>query len=180
MIVLVGASASGKTELAKLLYQKYNYHKCVTSTTRPKRLGEKDGIDYHFLTVESFKKLESSNEFIEVSMYNDHWYGIQRKDVFMQGVIIVEPNGANTLIDKLGSDAFVIYVEASEKTRMSRMLQRGDSISKVQDRISFDRLVFIPDQFKKIDLRLSNESEKLEELAKTIDLKYKEYMNKNK
>jgi len=176
MIVLVGASASGKTELAKFLYKKYNYHKVVTTTTRLPRTGEKNGVDYHFLTQTEFKKLELENAFIEVSSYNSHWYGIQKKDVDIQGVVIVEPNGANALVDKIGNDAYVVYVETSEMTRMNRMLQRGDQLSKVHERVRFDQNVFIIDQFRKIDLKLSNESETLESLANTIDTKYKEYI----
>jgi len=176
MIVLVGASASGKTELAKILYQKYNYHKVVTTTTRLPRIGEKNGLDYYFLTQLEFKELELQNAFIEVSSYNSQWYGIQKKDVDIQGVVIVEPNGANALVDKLGHDAYVVYVEATEKTRMTRMLQRGDQLAKVHDRIRFDQNVFLIDSFKKIDLKLANESETLENLAQTIDFKYKEYL----
>ncbi len=178
MIVLVGASASGKTELAKLLYQNYKYHKCVTTTTRLPRIGEKDGVDYHFLTDEQFKDLESKNAFIEVSIYNDQLYGIQKKDIDIHGVVIVEPNGANSLVNQIKKDAFVIYVEVSEKTRMMRMLQRGDHMEKVQDRINFDRKVFIINNFNRINLRLSNESETLEALASMIDYEYKEYISK--
>ena len=178
MIVLVGASASGKTELAKILYQKYNYHKVVTTTTRLPRTGEKNNVDYHFLTEAKFKELELENGFIEVSLYDNHWYGIQRKDVDVQGVVIVEPNGANVLVDKIGKDAYVVYVEASEKTRMNRMLQRGDQLSKVHERIRFDQNVFVINHFKKIDLILSNESESLENLAQTIDIQYQAYIKK--
>ena len=54
MIVLTGASASGKTEVAKLLFIKYDIKKVITHTTRPIRLGEKRGVDYHFVDVEKF------------------------------------------------------------------------------------------------------------------------------
>ena len=56
MIILVGASASGKTEIAKILYKK-GYKKCVTTTTRQIRPSEVNGIDYHFITKEDFNKL---------------------------------------------------------------------------------------------------------------------------
>ena len=54
MIIIVGASASGKTEITKVLIKDYNYHKCVTTTTRLPRVGEVDGKDYHFLNHETF------------------------------------------------------------------------------------------------------------------------------
>ena len=54
MIILVGASASGKTEIAKLIIKKYGFKKMVTTTTRPMRAGEVADIDYHFISKEEF------------------------------------------------------------------------------------------------------------------------------
>ncbi len=48
MIILVGASASGKTEVAKLLARKYGIRKVVTHSTRPLRSGEVNAVDYLF------------------------------------------------------------------------------------------------------------------------------------
>ena len=47
MIILIGASASGKTEI-KILERKDK--KCITTTTRPKRVNEIAGADYYFVT----------------------------------------------------------------------------------------------------------------------------------
>ena len=55
MIILVGASASGKTEIANILIKKYGYEKMVTATTRPMRVNEVNKVDYFFLTEEEFK-----------------------------------------------------------------------------------------------------------------------------
>lgn len=55
-IVLVGQTNSGKTTVAKLL-EAYGYKRIVTYTTRPKRQGERDGIDYNFVTDEKFKSM---------------------------------------------------------------------------------------------------------------------------
>ena len=46
MIILVGPSASGKTEIAKILIKEYGYQKFVTTTTRNIRINEKDNVDY--------------------------------------------------------------------------------------------------------------------------------------
>ena len=54
MIVLIGASASGKTEVAKTLIYKNGFSKIVTYTTRKIRPTEKDGIDYHFVSKQQF------------------------------------------------------------------------------------------------------------------------------
>jgi guanylate kinase len=177
MIVLVGASASGKTELAKILYQYYGYTKCVTSTTRPPRIHERDGIDYHFLDLKQFQTLKELGGFAESATYHGHCYGIQKQDVKDDGVVIVEPNGANTLIEALGNQVYVVYVHASEAIRTKRMMQRGDESSIILERIEFDKAVFHTHQLKRIDFIAENETESLDMLAKQIDQMYQRYLN---
>ena len=61
MIVLTGASASGKTEVVKLLKIKYGIDKVVTHTTREIRSLEIPDEDYHFITKKEFLKINSLN-----------------------------------------------------------------------------------------------------------------------
>lgn len=177
MIVCVGASASGKTELAKNLYNHFGYKKCVTTTTREKRVGEQDGIDYHFLSKDQFESLIDNKGFFEVTQYNHEYYGIQKKDVFKKGIIIVDPNGANTLINQLSKDVFIVYVKASEATRRKRMHERLDDPDLIEKRIENDRKVFKEEHIKRIDLILYNESEHIEELANKVHQAYQTYMS---
>lgn len=176
MIVCVGASASGKTELAKILYKSYGYQKCVTTTTRNKRIGEKNGVDYHFVSEKEFAQLEGNDAFFEVSSYHGHSYGIQKKDVKKQGLVIVEPKGANTLISKLGQNIFVVYVKTSEKTREERMRLRNDPPQIIKERLLNDRKAFNEESLHRIDLIITNEMETLVELAEFVDLKYRAYL----
>jgi guanylate kinase len=176
MIVLVGASASGKTELAKLLYQTYGYHKCVTTTTRSPRHNEKNGIDYHFLSHEAFDALIEKDGFLEVTRYQNEKYGIQKKDVDVHGVVIVDPDGANTLAYKLKEDAYIIYVETSESLRSYRMHLRKDQPDMIEKRLEFDRRVFHKEHFVKIDLIVNNEDRPLEDLAFYVHQAYQLYL----
>lgn len=177
MIVLVGASASGKTELAKQLYQTYGYTKCITTTTREPRNNEVDGIDYHFLSKDEFSKLMDQDAFYEVTHYNDYAYGIQKKDVNPEGVVIVDPNGANTLVEKAGHDVFVVYVETSEIVRKNRMIKRGDDPKLIIKRLTNDAYVFNPKLFNRIDLHLYNEEHTLHELTHTVHKSYQNYLS---
>ena len=81
MIVLVGASASGKTEVTKVLAKKYNIQKFITHTTRPIRVGEENGVDYFFVTKEEFEELLKQDFFIEHTLYNGNYYGTSKKEV---------------------------------------------------------------------------------------------------
>ena len=172
MIVLVGASASGKTEIAKKLFQTYHYHKCITTTTRPMRSYERQDIDYHFLTEDQFDQRLAEDAFYEVSMYHHFRYGIQKKDVLSNGVVIVEPQGANTLVKKAKKNVFIVYVDTSEAMRKTRMLARGDEPSNVESRLQHDRLAFNQQTLLRIDLIVENEYHTLDELALIVHQTY--------
>lgn len=66
MLVLVGKTCSGKSTVAKILEDK-GYRRIVTYTTRPKRAGEIDGTDYHFITAEDFLKRRENGFFAETA-----------------------------------------------------------------------------------------------------------------
>jgi guanylate kinase len=176
MIIVVGASASGKTELAKILYDKFGYKKCITTTTRKPRINEVEGIAYHFVTKSKFKDLLNEDEFVEVTEYHDQMYGLQKKDVIENGIVIVDPNGANHLTEKLDLNAYVVVVEADENTRRSRMLARGDEVYKVNERLKIDKNFYDYSQFIKINLKVKNENQTLEDLAKIIHETYQAYL----
>ena len=65
MIVLAGASASGKTEVAKELAKRYGITKVITTTTRNIRVGEVDGRDYFFVSKERFEEMINEGRFVE-------------------------------------------------------------------------------------------------------------------
>jgi len=180
MIILVGASASGKTELAKILYLKFGYKKCITTTTRAPRHNEIDGRDYHFITQKQFHDLIEEDAFVEVTHYNQQSYGLQRKDVLDQGIVIVDPQGANTLVEKLNHLAYVVFVSSNENIRQSRMLSRGDDIDKIVQRLTIDREVFLIDKFSRLNLIIENEHEPLEKYATKIHEAYQMYLAKTK
>ena len=58
MIILIGPSASGKTATCLYLQDHYGIRKVVTHTTRAMRVGEVNGVDYHFVTKDEFQKLK--------------------------------------------------------------------------------------------------------------------------
>ena len=66
MLILSSPSGVGKTTLTKKIQQKYqNFKLSISHTTRKPRSNEVDGVDYHFVTNENFKKLIVKNKFYE-------------------------------------------------------------------------------------------------------------------
>lgn len=77
LLLFCGPSGSGKTTIVHhLLKNDPRLTFSVSATTRPQRANEKDGVDYHFLSVEEFKRRIVNNEFIEwEEVYHDRFYG---------------------------------------------------------------------------------------------------------
>ncbi|MGI6782007.1 MAG: guanylate kinase [Acholeplasmataceae bacterium] len=180
MIIIVGASASGKTEITKVLINKYNYHKCVTTTTREPRVGEVDGRDYHFLPLHIFLERVNNDEFVEFNEYRDNYYGIQKKDITDDAVVILEPHGANELLEQLGDQIFLVLVESSLEKRQERMIARGDNLEEVLKRLAQDDELFNKDKLLKVDLLIHNDQQTLEELATLIHTNYKNFQKNQK
>ena len=175
MIILIGASASGKTEVAKILKSKYGFKKIITTTTRPKRVHEVEDIDYHFVTKENFNKLLIRGSFLEVTSYQENFYGTNKADLKENGIVILEPNGANSYIEILGKSVFVVLIEASKELRKNYMTFRGDSVESISDRIKNDDKRFKKKNILRIDLEIHNKNQPLEDIADDI---YKAYQNK--
>lgn len=172
MLIFVGASASGKTELAYYLKKNYQYHKCITTTTRPMRHHETQDVDYHFVTEDHFQKLVSQGAFVETNQYHNYEYGLQIKDMKDNGLIILDPNGTNHITHRYPNDVFVCYVSSSKATRKSRMISRGDDIDIVMKRIEEDDDIFDPKKLHHIHYTLNNESKTFDVLAKEVHQAY--------
>lgn len=79
-IVLVsGPAGSGKDTLIDSALETLSFEKVVTTTSRPKREGEVEGREYHFLTRDEFEKRIAANQFVEYSQNeNGAYYGVEQ------------------------------------------------------------------------------------------------------
>lgn len=136
MLVLVGESASGKSNIERNLVSKYNFKNIITYTTRKPRNGEIDGVDYHFIDKQRFLELKDNDFFAETAMYNGWYYGSARKDYEDSDnkVVVLTPNGLRQVY-KL-KDIFVVsfYINVPRRDRLIKILQRGDNIEEAYRR----------------------------------------------
>src|SRR3990167_550078 len=93
LIVVSGASGSGKTTLCREISNKLGLYYGVSHTTREKREGERDGVDYYFIDKARFEKMVKGHEFLEWALVYDNLYGTSKDMVFSrlktnQGVIL--------------------------------------------------------------------------------------------
>ena len=82
VLVLSGPSGAGKSSLIKKIAQDIGeYYFSISTTTRPMREGEVDGVDYHFVTKEEFEKDIEADNFLEYATVHGNYYGTSIKPV---------------------------------------------------------------------------------------------------
>src|ERR1035438_2806655 len=84
LIIFSAPSGAGKTTIVQHLLRVIpSLEFSVSACSREMRKGEKDGVDYYFLTADDFRKKIQNDEFIEwEEVYKDHYYGTLRSEVF--------------------------------------------------------------------------------------------------
>lgn len=129
-ILLLGKAASGKDYSAKKLKELFGdrANLVVSSTTRPKRQGEVDGVDYNFLSLGAFLKKISERTMLEYSVFNDWYYGTDQNALSGQiNIAVVNIEGAkNMLLNTTRAHNFIIIVLCEPFwKRALRYIQRG-------------------------------------------------------
>ena len=83
ILVISGPSGSGKTSLARAVCEelKDKAYFSISTTTRPKREGEKDGVDYFFVSKEEFLKDIEEGYFLEWAEVHGNFYGTSKKQI---------------------------------------------------------------------------------------------------
>lgn len=135
MVILLGESASGKSTIQNLFIEKHpEYKKVITYTTRPIRDKEVDGTDYHFISKDTFQKLDEINFFAEKAEYNGWFYGTARRNlVDDKAIAVLTPAGFRKL-KGLGIDIIAIYLCTDRRSRLIKALKRGDDIEEAYRR----------------------------------------------
>lgn len=174
MLVLVGPSASGKTQILKLLIQKYNMKKLVTYTTRLMRINEVNGVDYYFISIDEFNEKQKDGFFFETIEYNGNYYGTSKNDFSQDKAVILEPNGLNKYLEYAKDQIVVVALICKPDILRTRMIFRGDSLEDIEKRIETDSDWFGVDLIKKADLIVDTSNSNINN---DVDKIYEFYIN---
>ncbi|HLU39294.1 MAG TPA: guanylate kinase [Planctomycetota bacterium] len=143
MVVISGPSGSGKTSVVKALKADPNIEFSVSATTRARRPGEQDGVDYHFLTHAEFMAKVAAGEFLEWAEYNGRCYGTLRAPMqraLEQGRIFlleIEVQGTRQLREGGVPGLYVFLAPPSLEELRRRLLARGtDGAEEVERRVA--------------------------------------------
>jgi len=131
LIVLSGPSGVGKDAvLARMKESGYPLKFVITVTTRPRRTNEKNNVDYHFVSDETYKEMIEGNKLLESANVYGNWYGVPREEVeqaLNQGqdvMVKVDIQGAAT-IKRIQPQAVTIFLTPpSMEELLTRLEQR--------------------------------------------------------
>jgi guanylate kinase len=131
LFVLSGPSGVGKDSLlARMKARGLHLHFAVTATTRPPRPGEREGQDYHFLSVEGFMEMREKGELLEWAQVYGHWYGVPKAEIRAalsrgQDVVVkVDVQGAATIRGLLPGAVSIFLVPPSLEELKKRLASR--------------------------------------------------------
>ena len=178
IIVLLGASGSGKSTIEHELATHHGFEKIVSYTTRKPRENEENGKDYYFVDNDTFKEILNRDLFAEYDEYSQNrLYGTLKSD-YVDGnkVVVLTPNGLRQLKKNCPNDnIFTILVEANLGTRVKRYIDRCgvdrfnfDDKNEIAARVERDYGMFLGLD-KEVDLVVHNdEGTDIKNFVKTI------------
>lgn len=145
LIVIVAPSGTGKSTLIeKLCHEIPELKWSVSCTTRPRRDGEIDGVNYKFVSREYFEEKINENAFIEWAKVHSNYYGTLKSFVdegLRRGELLLfdlDVQGCDSMKEIYGDEARVIFIEPPSIDELEkRLLKRAtDSDSVIQERLN--------------------------------------------
>ncbi len=143
VFVISGPSGCGKNTVYDELKKRYpDIAQTVSATTREKRAGETDGVDYYFISKEEFLKRVDNGEFAEYVCYGGNYYGTLNSEIKRLSdegktvVLIIEVNGAENVKKMLPDAVSVFILPPSFEELKRRIIGRGtNSAEDIEKRI---------------------------------------------
>jgi guanylate kinase len=143
VFVITGPSGVGKGTLIRRLRERIPGLALSTSaTTRAPRGGERDGVDYHFLTGDEFARRADANEFLEHAAYSGNRYGTLRSEVGRhlgedRSVLLeIEVQGARQVRAAMPEAVLVFIAPPNAEALRERLIHRGtDHPEAIEERL---------------------------------------------
>jgi len=144
ILILSGPSGAGKSTIIEKASDRIgDYYFSISTTTRKPRIGEIDGVDYHFTDRETFEQEIADGEFLEYATVHGNYYGTSLKPVreaLSEGKLVIfdiDVQGHKLAREKMGdiiTSAFITPPSLSELERRLR-LRCTDNEEVIQQRL---------------------------------------------
>lgn len=144
LFVVCGPSGVGKGTVCKeLLRVKPEIKLSISATTREKRKGEIDGVNYYFIERNDFEEMIEKDELLEYAEVYDNLYGTPKKYVLEELnkgndiILEIDPQGAMQIKEKFKEGIFVFLLPPSMEVLKNRITKRGrDSKENIKKRLN--------------------------------------------
>lgn len=143
LLVVSAPSGAGKTTLCRQLLKDFpnSLELSISTTTRPPRGTEKNGVEYHFVSVEDFKEGIEKGHFAEYAKVHDRYYGTSKSTIersFQSGksvLLDIDVQGAASLRESYGNRCYTVFVappsiDVLEKRLRARGTETEEAVRK--------------------------------------------------
>lgn len=146
LFILSGPSGVGKGTVRKVLFDQYqdslDLHYSISMTTREKRKGEEEGVDYYYVTPEEFARRVANDEFLEHATFVSASYGTPKDkveellDAGKNVMLEIEVQGALQVMEKMPEAISIFLLPPSLEELEARIRGRGtETEEKIQSRL---------------------------------------------
>jgi guanylate kinase len=147
LFIISAPSGAGKTSLvAELLNRLDNLQVSVSHTTRPSRRGEKDGVDYHFVSHQQFETMVEQQQFVEHAKVHNNYYGTSKEwlnSTLKKGIDVIleiDWQGAEQVRKQFPISKSIFILPPSKQALFDRLKGRGqDSDDVINQRVAAAR-----------------------------------------
>ncbi len=145
MLIISGPSGSGKSSLMSEMFKSMeDIYFSISTTTRAKREGEIEGVDYNYISKEEFENDIEGSLFLEWAKVHDNYYGTSLKPILEalhNGKLVVfdiDVQGHKIAREKFGDAITSVFITTPSQDELkSRLLSRGtDSLDVIEKRIN--------------------------------------------
>jgi len=141
VLVLSGPSGAGKSSLINKISDDIGeYYFSISTTTRPMRKGEEDGVHYHFVSKEEFAKDIEEDNFLEHAIVHGNYYGTSLKPVreaLSKGKLVIfdiDVQGNTAVNNRLGDITTSVFITPPTLSELEkRLLDRSTDSKEVID-----------------------------------------------
>ena len=178
LIVISGTSGSGKDSVVKELIRELDAkgddpHFVVTTTTRPRRKTEVEGVDYYFVSKAEFERKIAAGELIEHALVYGQYKGVTRSELHTamasghDVVMRLDVQGAAT-IRQLAPEAILIFIATSSERELAERLKRRRTEREDQLAVRLETARQEMQRIPEFDYVIPNPDQRLQETVKIV------------
>lgn len=144
LFVVSAPSGGGKTSLCKEVIKRLpNFEHGISYTTRPRRVTEVDGKDYHFVSEAKFRQMVKADEFVEHAYVHGNYYGTSLNDIaktLATGknlLIDIDVQGAKQIEERYGDEGIFVFILPPDFDRLRERLteRQSDAPDEIERRL---------------------------------------------